>query len=263
MLTQYPPESRTVLQKSSTKTSSAPWDAMRKQLPPRVKHAVTERPMKLSPGMLELMSFAHRVIGMQSLQLENAASELFRRCERMRNELATQVNSMTELAQQLKHLSDNSGEGEHGDSRREKVPERRINEAKERQKRLVARYEALRRKVGRVGSAKRELTSKELAWVEEIDTLGENIGVASEQQEEQEGARKGDGLDKRFEAVSLHALAYFKDVITNYCIGKTTHLFACGRKQSPRKTAATTISSASHAIHHPSTHPYPQSPTPQ
>ena len=177
-------------------------DSLRKRLPPHLRKAMTDSPMKLSPAMLEIMTFTHRVVGAQSTHLENAAAELFRRCERLRNELSGQVQQMTELAQQLQRLSTTEGEDEHGETYHIKSPEERVNDAQEKQKKLVARYEALRRKVGRVGSAKRDLSSKELTWMEEIDTLGNSLGISVDEHEEH--AEESTGLDKRYETVSLH-----------------------------------------------------------
>ncbi|KIX96468.1 uncharacterized protein Z520_07734 [Fonsecaea multimorphosa CBS 102226] len=178
-----------------------PIDSMRQRLPPHLKKVISERPMRLSPAMLEIMTFTHRTVGVQSAGLENAAAELFRRCERLRIELAGQVKQMTELAQQLQRLTATTEEDENGNVKERKTPETRINEARERQSKLVARYEALRRKVGHVGSANRELSSKELAWMHEIDSLGQNVGIVGKEDGEQEAGRSDTTLDKRFETV--------------------------------------------------------------
>ncbi|KAJ9614392.1 hypothetical protein H2200_002528 [Cladophialophora chaetospira] len=178
-----------------------PLDSLRKKLPLHLKKSVTERPMKLSPAMLEVMTVTHRVVGVQSTYLENAAAELFRRCERLRNELSSQVEQMTLLAQQLKRLSATEGEDEDGEAHQIRSPEQRFHDAKEKQKKLVARYEALRRRVGRAGSAKRELSSKEVAWIEEIGTLGKNVGVSSEENQQQQRGDEGTNLDRRFDTV--------------------------------------------------------------
>ncbi|OQV00238.1 hypothetical protein CLAIMM_05763 [Cladophialophora immunda] len=178
-----------------------PIDSMRQRLPPHLKKAIAEQPIRLSPAMLEIMTFTHRTVGVQSAQLENAAAELFRRCERLRIELAGQVKQMTELAQQLQRLTATTEEDENGNIKEKKTPETRIKEARERQSKLVARYEALRRKVGRVGSANRELSSKELAWMHEIESLGQNVGIVTKEDGEQEGDGRDTALDKRFATV--------------------------------------------------------------
>ncbi|KAH0833576.1 hypothetical protein AYO21_05254 [Fonsecaea monophora] len=178
----------------------SPIESMRQLLPPHLKKAISERPMRLSPAMLEIMTFTHRTVGGQSAQLENAAAELFRRCERLRIELAGQVKQMTELAQQLQRLTATTEEDENGQVKEKKSPETRISEAREKQSNLVARYEALRRKVGRVGSANRELSSKELAWMHEIESLGQNVGIVGREARQESGGGETN-LEKRFAMV--------------------------------------------------------------
>ncbi|KAK4945749.1 hypothetical protein LTR10_015097 [Elasticomyces elasticus] len=175
-----------------------PAEQMKQRLPPNLKRAIVEKPMRLSPGVLEIMTVTHRTISAQSGELEKAAAELFRRCERLREELGNQVKQMSELAQRLQHLKSGGEEDEDGNVADKKSAETRIQNAKERQASLMTRYEALRRKVGRVGSAKRELSTKETAWVEEIDTLGRNVGIGDDTQESGDLASR---LDKRFEEV--------------------------------------------------------------
>ena len=159
--------------------------------------------MKLSPAMLEIMTFTHRVVGVQSSHLESAAAELFRRCERLQKELEDQMQQMTQLAEKLRDMSSREQEDGNGQVVRKPSPEERLQEAQERQGKLVARYEALRRKVGRASSVKRDLSTREVAWVEEIDALAINIGVVTEENEEP-GTEQATSLDQRFDTVSSH-----------------------------------------------------------
>jgi len=170
-----------------------PLRQLRDRIPANHKKAMTERPMRLSPACLDVMTSAHRTIAVQTAELEQAAAELFRRCERLRDELGDQVKQMSELADRLQHLHGLTHDGD--DDRRSH--EARIREAQERQHRLVQRYEVLRRKVGRVGTARQELSSKEVAWIEEIETLGRNVGVV-----EPENEKVPAPLDSRFDTVS-------------------------------------------------------------
>lgn len=174
-----------------------PIEQMKQRLPPTLKRAVTDKPMRLSPAMLEIMTVTHRTVSVQSAELEKAAAELFRRCERLREELGSQVQQMSELAQRLQHLKSSEEVDEDGTVTAKKSVTTRIQDAQDRQANLLARYEALRRKVGRVGSAKRELSSKEKTWIEEIDALGRNVGVGVDG----DGGRANDRLDKRFDMV--------------------------------------------------------------
>lgn len=173
-----------------------PIEQMKQRLPPALKRAVMDKPMRLSPAMLEIMTITHRTVSVQSAELEKAAAELFRRCERLREELGSQVQQMSELAQRLQHLRSSEEVDEDGNVTARKSVTTRIQDAQDRQAKLLARYEALRMKVGRVGSAKRELSSKEKTWIEEIDALGGSVGVSVDGD-----ARTDDRLDKRFDMV--------------------------------------------------------------
>ncbi|EXJ90770.1 hypothetical protein A1O1_03874 [Capronia coronata CBS 617.96] len=178
-----------------------PLEYMRQRLPANLKRAIIEKPMRLSPAMLEVMTNAHRTIGAQSAEMEKAAAELFRRCDRLREELGDQVKQMSELAQRLQNLRPSGDVDEDGNAKEKKTHDARLQDAKDKQARLMARYEALRRKVGRAGSAKRELSSKEKAWIEEVDVLGKNVGVEVDEQDVETHEEENARLDKRFETV--------------------------------------------------------------
>ncbi|KAK5412381.1 hypothetical protein LTR06_005351 [Exophiala xenobiotica] len=179
-----------------------PIEHLKQRLPPNLKRAMTENPMRLSPAMLEIMTVTHRTISGQSAELEKAAAELFRRCERLREELGGQVQQMAELAQRLQHLKSGEEVDEDGNVTAKKSVDARIRDAQERQAKLSARYETLRRKVGRVGSAKRELSSKEKTWIDEIDALGHDVGIGGEGEDDRNANAR---LDKRFGRVKQFA----------------------------------------------------------
>jgi len=178
-----------------------PLDYLRQRLPPTLKRALVEKPMRLSPGMLEIMTAAHRTVSVQTSEMEKAAAELFRRCERLREELGDQVKQMTELAQRLQHIQPGGEEDENGQAKPARSHQDRIAEAKEKQAKLVARYEAMRRTVGRLGGKGRELSSKESAWIDEIDVLGSAVGISSGKAQETQSIDKA-RLDTRFDTVS-------------------------------------------------------------
>jgi nucleoporin NUP82 len=160
------------------------------------KHILKENPMRLSPAMLDIMTSTHRTVSRQTTELENAAAELFRRCERLKAELGEQVKQMVELADRLQRIG--GGEDSVGEK---KTPETRLREAKERHVAMVKRYEALRRKIGGLGVGGRELSTKEVAFGKEIDALGKNVGV--------DGAdADGRSLSERYNEVSPLFCAY-------------------------------------------------------
>ncbi|RMZ75802.1 hypothetical protein DV738_g5297, partial [Chaetothyriales sp. CBS 135597] len=143
------------------------------------RRIITDQPMRLSPAMLDVMTAAHRTVSRQTSELETAAAELFRRCERLQEELADQVKQMAELADRLNTLrSSDVGEGEGRPGEQvQKTADERLEAARARQVDLTKRFETLRRKVGRIGTARKELSAKELAWKEEIEALSHHAGV--------------------------------------------------------------------------------------
>lgn len=180
---------------------------LRQRLPQNLKRAIVESPMRLSPAVLEIMTASHRMFSVQSAELEKAASELFRKCQRLQEELGDQVKQMTDLAQRLQNLQAGEEDDEEGHPKPRKTHDERIQEAKDRQRTLVSRYEELRRKVGRATSANRELTVKAKAWIEEVNTLGRTVGI-DDVDDDEEGLQKlgvtnASGLGVRFDTVSL------------------------------------------------------------
>ncbi|RMZ81673.1 hypothetical protein DV737_g2376, partial [Chaetothyriales sp. CBS 132003] len=160
--------------------AEAPLLHLKSSLPPQQRQIITDQPMRLSPAMLNVMTATHRTVSRQTSELESAAAELFRRCERLQEELADQVKQMAELADRLNSLrsSDIShGDGRPGEPVKKTTPDERLEAAKVKQVELTKRFEALRRKVGRVGTARKELSAKELAWKEEIEALSRNAGA--------------------------------------------------------------------------------------
>jgi nucleoporin NUP82 len=178
-------------------------DSLRKRLPLPLKKAVIEKPMRLSPAMLEVMTATHRTMSIQSGHLETAAHELWPRIERLRDEMLSQIKQMAELAEQLQRLSATEEQDEYGKIHPIKRPEQRLQDAQEKQKQLVTRYEALRRKVGRLSSGKKDLSSKELAWFEEVDGMEKVINSPNEVEQDQESVDRGADVGRRYGAVSF------------------------------------------------------------
>jgi nucleoporin NUP82 len=219
----------------------APIESLRHRLPPNLKRATIEKPMRLSPAMLEIMTAAHRTVGVQSSETEKAVAELFRRCSRLQEELGEQVKQMSELAQRLQNLQ--TGEDEQGEGKSQQA---RIKDARERQERMVSRYEALRRKVGRVGSKKRELSSKEVGWMGEIERLGRNVGVYSDDENNQTDQYPiNDRLDTRFLEVRFEHSCEVSSLSANLngqgqkSRPRTPRRKQACRKRAERATAAT------------------------
>jgi nucleoporin NUP82 len=181
-------------------------EVLTKNLPQRQRMTLTQ-PIRLSPATLDLMTSAHRMLSSQTKVLDRAAAELFRQCDRMREELADQVKQMTDLADKLQNL----GRTEDGEESSSSISlEERIDNAREKQARMQKRFEDLRRKSGRA-KGKKELSEKEVAWIDEIGTLGRIVGLG--EHEPQVGG--SGGLGRRYEQlqhISKELLAESKKI---------------------------------------------------
>ena len=171
-------------------------------IPQRQKMTLKQE-IRLSPATLDVVGFAHRTLATQTAQIENAASDLFRRCERLREELSNQVKQMSDLSSRIQRLSNNDEDNEEV----ERNFETRLDKARDRQQSLSERHEALRRKITRAGTAGRDLSIKELSWAQEIRQLAKNVGVPTEDDDEvEEGEQQpvaGKILNERFDTVSF------------------------------------------------------------
>jgi len=179
-------------------------DQIRGRIPHHRRSMLTENPLRLSPACLDVMTLAHRTFSSKTSAVETAAAELFRRCERLRQELVGQLKQMTELAERLS-MSNSGGEDEDeakigsqdNTTHSEKISNR-IDAAKTRQKELFSRYERVRRKAGQVGHANQDLSIKERAWIEETDSLATHVGVDPRAVSQSTSSRTGDtSLDSR------------------------------------------------------------------
>jgi nucleoporin NUP82 len=126
--------------------------------------------VKLSPLTLAIFTDAHKVLSEETYRLGVAAAEVFRRCELLQAELRQQVRKANEVKGKIDTIN--------GSHREEKEPdnamyERRINEAKERQERLMRRMEDLRKMVSK--GTTRDLSTKERAFVEEVKSMEASV----------------------------------------------------------------------------------------
>jgi nucleoporin NUP82 len=146
----------------------------------------TKSEVRFSPATLQLLTEAHRIMSSDTHRLGMAAAELFRRCERMRAELREQVRKVSEVAERVDTVTGNDetvhddiGEGLVDDEDdeenlvgRERI-EHRIELVHEKSTELNARYERLRRKMGRLGG--KELSAREKAFQTEVGKLERSV----------------------------------------------------------------------------------------
>ncbi|KAL4785529.1 hypothetical protein BJX76DRAFT_180564 [Aspergillus varians] len=164
-----------------------------KNVPHRYRSGLKE-PVLLSPATLDLVAAAHRILSAHTNALERAASDLFRRCERLQGELRDQLGQISDVADRIKGVSSEVGEdGQRKEgSRSSAALDERLNAAKDRQSQLVQRYEALRSKVLKSGG--RPLSEKESSWIAEVDMLSQSFNKEHKEESAQQ-------ISQRLEAV--------------------------------------------------------------
>lgn len=154
-------------------------------VPHRQRHTLKEQ-VRLSPATLDLVTTAHRVLSAHTNALERAASDLFRRCERLQGEMQDQLKQLSDVAERIKGVTSEIDEDGH---RREGVRngealDKRVRAARDKQSELVQRYDALRKKT--LNSGGRPLSEKEKSWVSEVNTLSESFEERAEEEEGEE-----------------------------------------------------------------------------
>lgn len=142
--------------------------------------------VRLSTVTLDLMTQAHRVLSQETHRLGLAASDLFRRCERLQDELRDQIDRANEVAQRTEKVA-----GEDADpyldsvrGRRSPSLDDRLERARSRQGELASRYEALRKKFSSVGG--KTLSEKERLWIAEVERTDESVAPPPAEHEEDE-----------------------------------------------------------------------------
>lgn len=128
---------------------------------------------------------------------------------------------MTDLANKLQRLQNTSPhDDDDGETRTPRESNNtsfnaRVSEAQARQKSLVARYEALRRKAGKASTAKKPLSLKEKQWISEIDDLSTHIDIPDSEHDREPTTNSVPTLTQRFEtlkSLSSTLLSQHKDM---------------------------------------------------
>ena len=175
--------------------ANSPLDSfVEKHVPHRQRQTLKEH-VRMSPATLDLVTTAHRVLSAHTNALERAASDLFRRCERLQGEMKDQLKQLSDVAERIKGVTseiDEDGNRKEG-VRDSKALDNRVQAARDRQDQLVQRYEALRKKV--LNSGGRPLSEKEKAWNAEVNALSESFDDKPSKEEDEENQRMAQRLD--------------------------------------------------------------------
>ncbi|OQE41973.1 hypothetical protein PENCOP_c004G01457 [Penicillium coprophilum] len=179
------PPSRAPYQVPAIFYANSPLESfVEKHVPHRQRHTLKEQ-VRLSPATLDLVATAHRVLSAHTNALERAASDLFRRCERLQGEMQDQLKQLADVAERVKGVTSEVGEDGHRKEgvRNGEALDKRLQAAQDRQSELNRRYEALRTKI--LNSGGRPLSEREKAWITEVKALSTSLQQGEEKEEDQ------------------------------------------------------------------------------
>lgn len=181
-----------------------------KHLQSRHKKALKEE-IRLSATTLDLMTDAHRILSEETYQLGVAAADLFRRCERLQDELRDQIHRANEAAYKIDIVLGNDADeyrvqGERETLERERGNaglEQRLEDAKKRQKDLRSRHDKLRSDLAQ--SRGSILSEKEELFIAEVDKMEKSALQPSADAQDQNGDQAHSQPWQRYNEVRIHA----------------------------------------------------------
>ena len=143
---------------------------MANRVPAEYKEHLT-REIRLSPATLEVIDAVHDILAAESRVLDSAATSTHLRCERMKKEFADQRFWVNQLVPRINEI-DVEGVDEYSSDEKPQAKvsfEKRISDAKDRNRKIVARHDAMKSKLDRLSGL--SLSSKEKKWIAEIKQL--------------------------------------------------------------------------------------------
>ncbi|KAI9711539.1 MAG: hypothetical protein M1820_002103 [Bogoriella megaspora] len=191
------PESRAPYQPSDVFWEPSSFsDSLKKTVPQRDQDLLKDE-VKLSPATLELLNQAHAVLGKKTLELNNAAGDLFTRSDRLVTEMSSQIRRVIMMQEQLEKVIGADQEAEQTTS---ELMEKKLHRIRNRQEELGQRHDALRRKLEGFGG--RPIGLKEQAWQAEVDGIQDSVDIAKTRQDDEDAPASEDrSLMGRYEEV--------------------------------------------------------------
>ena len=143
--------------------------------------------VRMSTATLSFMTSAHRVVSKETHLLGVAAADLFRRCERLQDELRDQISRANEVAHRTEVVDGEDADQYLGNStsKGRSTLDERLEKVRSRQQAYTSRHEKLREKFSKFGE---EASEKEKLWFAEVKKTAHSVGVEMEEQrQEQDG----------------------------------------------------------------------------
>ena len=153
----------------------------------RHKKAMREE-IRLSSVTLDLMTQAHRVLSEETHTLGTAAADLFRRCERLIDELRGQIGRFKETALQTDEFLNGRGDETAGGERPKNTVEERIRDAQARQGRIHDRFDVLSRDLRKYNH--KPLSKQERALAAEINKINSSVLKPDDEKHEAESEQE-------------------------------------------------------------------------
>lgn len=181
-----------------------------KHVPSRHRKIMKEQ-VRMSTATLDLMTSAHRVISKETHLLGIAAADLFRRCERLQEELRDQISRAYEVAHRTEVIVGEDADQYVGNttSKGHATLDEQLKKVRSKHQELVTRHEKLREKFGKAGE---EVSEKEKLWFTEVRKTAESVGLEREEQAQAQDEQE-DGQES--EAETLHRYQEAKDLTTD------------------------------------------------
>ena len=203
--------------------SAALWDTS--SLPQFANNHVSNRHKKafkdeirLSALTLDLMTRAHRVLSEETHTLGVAAADLFRRCERLQDELRVQISRVREIADSASNFADAEDQENIGSEKPKERIEERLEAAQARHAKIVSRFDELSKKLRK---CKQPLNDQERAYGAEVAKISDSIiGTGDGDQEDEKDKSK---LWNRIGEVGATS-AYSIIVYSSTFLGKTSRV---------------------------------------
>ena len=147
--------------------------------PPEITTRFSQRQMieqvRLSPAVLDFMTFDHRILSEETHRLGLAIADLFTRCHMLQAEFITEIQRVREIAERVENVSEDydsdTTRPSTGNTGSKKL-ESRLHTAKDRQAAIRRRFETLRKKIGGIG---RPLSDREKSWANEVDRFAKDL----------------------------------------------------------------------------------------
>lgn len=172
-------EPRPVFQPSHAFHEDSALPAFLEQIRTSRYKTIVNQEVKLSPVTLQIFTDAHKILSEETHRLGLAASELFRRCEKLQAELRQQITKANEVKARVEAVTGEDQDDGEGPESSNAAFERRLESAKKRGEALSQRLEKMRKTVTKATS--RELSDKERSWVNEVKAMDASI-LGSESQ---------------------------------------------------------------------------------